>query len=57
MQEREKYDAAQEARREAAGTVDRSTRERTSSALMRYLAAEAERSRKAAASDQADRDR
>jgi hypothetical protein len=57
MEEREKYDAAREAKSEAAGRVDRSTRERTWSGLMRYLAAEAERSRKAAPSEKSDRDR
>lgn len=57
MDEREGFEARQEAKREVAGKVDRSTRERMWGGLMRYLAAEAEHARKAAASEKKDRNR
>lgn len=56
MDEREGFEATQEAKREAAGKVDRSTRERMWTGLMKYLAVEAEHARKAAASEK-ERDR
>lgn len=57
MDEREGYDATQEAKREAAGKADRSTRERMWTGLMKYLAVETEHARKAAASEKKDRAR
>jgi hypothetical protein len=46
MDEREGYDARQEAKRETAGRVDRSTRERMWEGLTKYLAAEARHARR-----------
>jgi hypothetical protein len=40
MDERERFDAQQEAKRESAGAVGRSTRERLMEGLMRYLSTE-----------------
>jgi hypothetical protein len=57
MDERESFDARQEAKREAAGKVDRSTRQRMWDGLTKYLAAEAQHTRKASASEKKDRDR
>jgi len=57
MDERESFDAQQEARREVAGQVDRSTRQRMWDGLTKYLAAEAQHARKAEASEKKDRDR
>lgn len=47
MNEREGFDAQQEAKRETAGRTDRSTRERLWAGLTKYLAAEAAHARKA----------
>lgn len=52
MDEREAFDAQQEAKREAAGKVSRSTRERMWEGLTKYLAAEAQHTRKATAPKQ-----
>jgi hypothetical protein len=58
MDEREGFDAQQEAKREVAGKVDRSTRERMWSGLTKYLAAEAQHARKAAGAEKKkDQDR
>jgi hypothetical protein len=57
MDEREGFDAQHEAKREVAGKVDRSTRERMWAGLTKYLAVEAEHARKAAASEKKDRKR
>ena len=57
MNEREGYEAQQEAKREVAGKVDRSTRERIWGGLMKYLAVEAEHARKAAADEKRERAR
>lgn len=51
MNERENYDAQQEAKRETAGRVDQSTRARMWEGLTKYLAAEARHARKAAPSE------
>jgi hypothetical protein len=48
MNEREAFDAQQEAKREAAGTVSRSTRERVFEGLAKYLSVESAHARKAA---------
>jgi len=40
MDEREQFDAQQAAKRESAGAVGRSTRERIMEGLMRYLSSE-----------------
>lgn len=48
MNEREGYEAQQEAKREAAGRTNPATRERLWAGLTKYLAAEAEHARKAA---------
>ena len=53
MNERENYDAQQEAKRETAGRVDQSTRARMWEGLTKYLAAEARHARKAAPSEKA----
>lgn len=52
MDEREEFDARQEAMRETAGKVSRSTRERMWEGLTKYLAAEARHARKSAGSEQ-----
>ncbi len=57
MNERENYDAQQEAKRETAGRVDQSTRARMWEGLTKYLAAEARHARKSAASDKAASDK
>jgi len=51
MDEREGFEAQQEAKREAAGKVSRSTRERMWEGLTKYLAAEARHARKPTASE------
>jgi hypothetical protein len=51
MDEREGFDAQQEAQRETLGKTDKSTRERMWDGLTKYLAAEARHARKAAASE------
>ncbi|HEX6875608.1 MAG TPA: hypothetical protein VF165_08110 [Nocardioidaceae bacterium] len=48
MDEREGFDAQQDAKHEVAGKVDRSTRERMWDGLTKYLAAEAQHARKSA---------
>lgn len=48
MDEREGFDAQQEAKRETLGRVDRTTRARMWDGLTKYLAAEAQHARKAA---------
>jgi hypothetical protein len=57
MDDREGFEAQRDAQHEVAGKVDRSTRERMWAGLTKYLAAEAQHARKAAASDKKDRDR
>jgi hypothetical protein len=62
MDEREGFDAQQEAKRETLGKTSRSTRDRMWEGLTKYLAAEARHARKAAvaekeASQKEDRDR
>lgn len=56
MNEREGFDAQQEAKRETAGRADRSTRERMWAGLTKYLTAEAAHARAAARAEQ-ERDR
>lgn len=51
MDEREGFEARQEAKRETLGRVDRSTRQRMWDGLTKYLAAEAQHARKGAASE------
>lgn len=48
MDEREGFDAQQEAKRETLGKTDKSTRERMWDGLTKYLAAEAQHARKSA---------
>lgn len=48
MNEREAYDAQQEGKREASGSVSKSTRERLWGGLTKYLSVEAAHARKAA---------
>lgn len=48
MNEREGFDAQQEAKREAAGSVSKSTRDRLWEGLTKYLSVEAAHARKAA---------
>ena len=47
MDEREGFEAREEAKRETLGRVDRSTRQRMWDGLTKYLAAEAQHARKA----------
>ncbi|HLN77031.1 MAG TPA: hypothetical protein VK204_08280 [Nocardioidaceae bacterium] len=56
MNEREGFDAQQEAKRETLGRSDRSTRERIWEGLTRYLSAEALHARKGAASEKKTED-
>ena len=51
MDEREGFDAQQEAKRETLGKTDKSTRERMWDGLTKYLAAEARHARKTAVSE------
>jgi hypothetical protein len=51
MDDKEGFDAQQEAKREVLGPTDRSTRLRIWDGLTKYLAAEARHARKAAAGD------
>ncbi|HSE07032.1 MAG TPA: hypothetical protein VLB29_00085 [Nocardioidaceae bacterium] len=51
MDDREGYEAQQEAKRETLGKTSESTRERVWEGLTKYLAAEAEHARAAAASE------
>lgn len=51
MDEREGFDAQQEAKRETLGKTDKSTRERMWDGLTKYLAAEARHTRKEAVSE------
>ncbi|HEX5770276.1 MAG TPA: hypothetical protein VGD51_08490 [Nocardioidaceae bacterium] len=48
MNEREAFDAQQEAKREAAGAVSKSTRDRLWEGLTKYLSVEAAHARKTA---------
>ena len=56
MNEREGFDAQQEAKRETLGPVDRSTRARMWDGLMKYLAAEARHARKGTATEKKTED-
>ena len=53
MDEREAFEARQEAKRETLGRVDEATRDRIWSGLTKYLAAEARHARKEAAAEKA----
>lgn len=55
MDEREEFDAQQEAKRGTAGKVSRSTRERMWEGLTKYLAAEARHARKSGAEQEPER--
>jgi hypothetical protein len=57
MDEREGFDARQDAKHEVAGKVDRSTRERMWDGLTKYLAAEAQHARRSAAAEKKERER
>jgi len=57
MDERENFDAQQEARRETAGQVGRSTRERIMEGLAKYLSAEAAHIRRSGSATRAEEPR
>ncbi len=57
INEREGFDAQQEAKREAAGATSPQSRARIWDGLTRYLGAEVRHARKAAAAEKEDRDR